>query len=91
MGFASLEVWATQPSFMWQQALDTFLRYYSPCNTVDESTHQFSTSQLYAMLEQHCGGNMTIEQMTEYLAQKEFKFEYTAEMQFEWLFKEVKQ
>lgn len=87
MGFASLEVWATQPLFMWQQALDQFLSYYDPCDDIEESTQQFTTPQLLRMLDQHCGGYIDIEEFVQYLQDKKFTYQYDLDLTFNWLFK----
>lgn len=88
MGFASLEVWATQPLFMWQTALDQFLSYFEPCSTIEESTNAYTTMQLMKMLEQHCGAHFTTEEFTNYLILKGFKYAYNLDLNFEWLFKQ---
>lgn len=74
---------------MWQASLDTFLKYFEPCATVEESTHQFTTPQLVNMLQQHCGIELSAPDLTEYLTNKGFTYGYTQELVFEWLFKSI--
>lgn len=76
---------------MWQQALDFFLHYYKPCDTLEESTDQYSTNQLHGMLERHSGESFTPEELAKRLEELGYKYSYTSEMMFEWLFIQTKQ
>lgn len=87
MGFASQEVWAAQPFFMWQKSLEVFLKYYVPCSTIEDSSQQFTTPQLINMLEQHSGCVIPAEELNQALTARGFIYEYTQDLIFEWLFK----
>lgn len=75
------------PFFMWQESLEVFLKYYTPCQTVEDSTQQFTTPQLINMLEQHSGCQIPPEDLNALLTERGFIYEYTQELMFEWLFK----
>jgi transposase len=73
---------------MWQKAISLFLSYYDPCNSVEESTHQFTTPQLVHMLQQHSGVEIITQDVIDILTDQGYKYDYTSELNFEWLFKQ---
>lgn len=70
---------------MWQEALTIFLETYSPTDSMQESTHQFTTNEICTMLERHAGGIIEKPELVKTLSDKGFKYIRTGDLTLEWL------
>ena len=74
---------------MWQQSLAIFLESYKPAYSLESSSHQFSTTEISAMLRQHTGEEIQVNDLTKTLIDRGFVYTKTGDLVLEWLMQSV--
>ncbi|MBV9989388.1 MAG: hypothetical protein JO301_17040 [Chitinophagaceae bacterium] len=73
---------------MWQKALAVLLEAYAPCTAFVDSTHQFTTGDIAAMLSAHTGESIDQAELAKTLESRGFSYVRTGDLTLEWLMRQ---